>query len=294
MNGSNGIPHEFLCPISHEIMEDPVMLVETETTFDRKSISEWFQRGHLTCPMTGATISSTSLLGNRPLREAIARWREEHGDSVAATPQRRVAPPVTLPQPSKPNEKPKENHIGWSFASLFSFSKPQKRSCAPMAVATRMTNAVRKGDIKALRALLEEGTWDVNAFDDSGRSPLHWAAMFGDVAIAEELLNNDACVDFADRSSLTPLHFAAQFDQHDVANLLIARDADVNAQTANHYTPLHKAAYWGRTQMIQILLKSGAKQNIRNNQGRRAIDVARESPKPGAKSCFDILKSQMY
>ena len=34
-------PEEFLCPISHEMMEDPVMVVATGMTYERAIIEMW-------------------------------------------------------------------------------------------------------------------------------------------------------------------------------------------------------------------------------------------------------------
>lgn len=54
-SGSSGVqpPDMFLCPISREVMRDPVVLVETGQMYDRLSIKEWFKMGHNTCPLTG-------------------------------------------------------------------------------------------------------------------------------------------------------------------------------------------------------------------------------------------------
>lgn len=46
-------PDMFLCPISREVMRDPVVLVETGQMYDRSSIMEWFKMDHNTCPLTG-------------------------------------------------------------------------------------------------------------------------------------------------------------------------------------------------------------------------------------------------
>ena len=43
----------FMCPISREVMRDPVVLVETGQIYDKASIHGWFQRGRNTCPLTG-------------------------------------------------------------------------------------------------------------------------------------------------------------------------------------------------------------------------------------------------
>ncbi|KAE8690313.1 hypothetical protein F3Y22_tig00110895pilonHSYRG00009 [Hibiscus syriacus] len=42
---SSVIPHEFLCPITVEIMRDPV-IVASGQTFERESIQKWFDSNH--------------------------------------------------------------------------------------------------------------------------------------------------------------------------------------------------------------------------------------------------------
>lgn len=46
-------PEVFICPISRELMRDPVALADTGQIYDRSSIIEWFREGHNTCPLTG-------------------------------------------------------------------------------------------------------------------------------------------------------------------------------------------------------------------------------------------------
>ena len=42
-------PHEYLCPITLQLMRDPVLLVETGQVYDRESIESWFKSGHSSC-----------------------------------------------------------------------------------------------------------------------------------------------------------------------------------------------------------------------------------------------------
>ncbi|KAG9455222.1 hypothetical protein H6P81_008126 [Aristolochia fimbriata] len=72
------IPSDFRCPISLELMRDPVV-VATGQTYDRTSIGRWIEAGHDTCPKTGQTLSHTALTPNRALKSLIAKWcREMH------------------------------------------------------------------------------------------------------------------------------------------------------------------------------------------------------------------------
>ncbi|XAR59891.1 Ubiquitin--protein ligase [Bertholletia excelsa] len=71
------VPHEFLCPITLEIMTDPV-IVATGQTFERASIQRWLNSNHRTCPKTGQTLSHLSLAPNVALRNLIQQWCEKN------------------------------------------------------------------------------------------------------------------------------------------------------------------------------------------------------------------------
>ena len=57
----DSVPGMFLCPVSRELMSDPVVLVETGQIYDRPSIQEWFRMGNNTCPLTGDAISQKTM-----------------------------------------------------------------------------------------------------------------------------------------------------------------------------------------------------------------------------------------
>ncbi|KAF5733731.1 hypothetical protein HS088_TW16G00171 [Tripterygium wilfordii] len=72
------IPDEFQCPISLELMKDPV-IVSTGQTFERSSIQKWLDAGHRTCPKTQQTLLHTVLTPNYVLKSLIALWCESNG-----------------------------------------------------------------------------------------------------------------------------------------------------------------------------------------------------------------------
>lgn len=47
-------PADLCCPITRQLMVDPVMLVDSSQTYDRAAIQEWLDRGNLKDPVTGA------------------------------------------------------------------------------------------------------------------------------------------------------------------------------------------------------------------------------------------------
>ncbi|TKY59368.1 U-box domain-containing protein 8 [Spatholobus suberectus] len=68
------LPDHFKCPISLEIMSDPVIL-SSGHTFDRCSIERWLEAGHRTCPITKLPLPEhPSLIPNHALRSLISNY----------------------------------------------------------------------------------------------------------------------------------------------------------------------------------------------------------------------------
>lgn len=63
-------PSHFCCPISMELMSDPVILA-TGQSYHRASIVRWLEAGHKTCPSTGTRLRHLELVPNFALRSAI-------------------------------------------------------------------------------------------------------------------------------------------------------------------------------------------------------------------------------
>lgn len=75
-------PEDFRCPISLELMTEPVT-VSTGQTYDRASIQKWLKSGNLICPKTGERLSSTELVPNTTLRKLIQQFCADNGISMA-------------------------------------------------------------------------------------------------------------------------------------------------------------------------------------------------------------------
>ena len=67
------IPKSFKCPISHDVMKDPVTTVDGHV-FERDAITEWFRLGRRTSTMTNMQLPSLVLTPDRPLRAAIEEY----------------------------------------------------------------------------------------------------------------------------------------------------------------------------------------------------------------------------
>ncbi|XP_051144727.1 U-box domain-containing protein 26-like [Andrographis paniculata] len=67
------IPCHFRCPISLELMRDPVTVC-TGQTYDRSSIESWVATGKTTCPVTRLVLTDFTLIPNHTLRRLIQEW----------------------------------------------------------------------------------------------------------------------------------------------------------------------------------------------------------------------------
>nr|GEV46372.1 E3 ubiquitin-protein ligase PUB23-like [Tanacetum cinerariifolium] len=68
------VPSHFLCPISMQLMKDPVT-ISTGITYDRESIERWlFTCRSTSCPVTKQTLFDTDLTPNHTLRRLIQSW----------------------------------------------------------------------------------------------------------------------------------------------------------------------------------------------------------------------------
>ncbi|XVF54149.1 hypothetical protein PTKIN_Ptkin05aG0157400 [Pterospermum kingtungense] len=77
-------PEDFRCPISLELMTDPVT-ISTGQTYDRPSIQKWFKAGNTTCPKTGEKLTNMELVPNTNLRKLIHQFCADHGVSLSKT-----------------------------------------------------------------------------------------------------------------------------------------------------------------------------------------------------------------
>ncbi|KAK8529145.1 hypothetical protein V6N12_059935 [Hibiscus sabdariffa] len=83
------VPIEFRCPISLELMKDPVTL-STGITYDRDSIEKWIEAGNFTCPLTNQVLRSLEPIPNHVIRKNIQDWCVEnrsHGIERIPTPR---------------------------------------------------------------------------------------------------------------------------------------------------------------------------------------------------------------
>ena len=149
-----------------------------------------------------------------------------------------------------------------------------------------------------VRHLIQTGL-DVNAYDNSGWTPLLRAAYHGDVEVSRELIRANADVHLKVRGSgRSVLHTAAYYINHLWLNFIcfvmklaiLTRSTGIDEQCArkqaeaNNYwkvrasswTVLHVASYYSHQSLVKLLLETTININEQDDEGRTALMLAVE------------------
>ena len=170
--------------------------------------------------------------------------------------------------------------IKGNLVSLISVIFIMLVSMAMTGCGTPLHNAAYRGDINAVKTLIEQGA-DVNAREHPGVTPLHTAAGEGHANVVTLLIEKGADVNAKSRRGYTPLMFAAMYGHADVAKFLIDRGADIDTAMAGLGAHDNADARRG----IILLERLAKKQEI-------ASQPVIAAPKP-SQEVFPIIKSDV-
>ncbi|HYR89495.1 MAG TPA: ankyrin repeat domain-containing protein [Terriglobia bacterium] len=130
----------------------------------------------------------------------------------------------------------------------------------------RLIEAVKNGDIAAVRSLLDQH-FDINAAEPDGATALAWAAERDDIETADLLIQSGANVNAANDNGATPLWLAATRASARMTEKLLGAGANPNAALVFGETALMAAASTGSMDVVRALVTHGADVNAREIRG---------------------------
>lgn len=148
--------------------------------------------------------------------------------------------------------------------------------------------------------LLLRTSCELDARDELGRTPLHWACTTGKTHFAELLLSRPhGCpagyINATELRNKTALHLATAHDREDVIQMLLEYGADVNARSDGGWTPLHNACEKmckkkecdkECDKIVCILLAAGADLNSQLLNGMTPLHLAAQSGHTAIVKCL--------
>ena len=149
----------------------------------------------------------------------------------------------------------------------------------------RLFKAVWTGDVAAFRGT----SIDVNIKDAVGRTPLHIAAVKGDIDVAMFLIETGADVNVTDADGNTPLIFIIhKTGDLKMSKRLLEKGAAVNTQNHTGETALMYAAWRGHANIVRLLLENRADATLKNRQNDTALTLAQSQ---GHLKIVEMLKA---
>jgi hypothetical protein len=77
MSTFKNVPSAFICPLSMQVMVQP-LVTKSGQHFERSAILSWLAQGSGKCPVTGAALRPSDLIPDRQLEAKLFFWRQEN------------------------------------------------------------------------------------------------------------------------------------------------------------------------------------------------------------------------
>ncbi len=134
---------------------------------------------------------------------------------------------------------------------------------------------LRKGDIPAVKALIEKSPQLLEMRDGDGDTPLHYAAHGGKVELIDYFIDKGAKLEPQDARQKTPLHLAAMYDRNEAVAALLKRGAALETRDDYARTALILCARErGQAATGRVLIEAGADVNAADKFGSTALELA--------------------
>jgi hypothetical protein len=149
----------------------------------------------------------------------------------------------------------------------------------------RFMQAAGIGDLKQLESEYDAGI-DINASDETGWTALMLASAMCQESAVRRLLDWGAKPNLKDKNGDTALIGASSAfcvddksrkAQAKIARMLLDQGADANAQDFTGQTALMAVSKYGSLGALRELIAGGAQPDVKDNNGRSALDFAREA-----------------
>jgi len=134
--------------------------------------------------------------------------------------------------------------------------------------------AAKGGDLALVVNLLEKDPALINASDEAGRTPLHWACRGVHIEVVKFLAGRGADVNARDANGVSPLHSVSSRGNVEAAMVLLDRGAWPGAKMSDASTALHLAASNGHAEVVALLVERGAPLDVQDNREDTPLHAA--------------------
>ena len=151
---------------------------------------------------------------------------------------------------------------------------------------TPLHDAIIGNNVEISKYLITKGA-EVNARDGDGKSVFHYAVINENLELIKYLVSSGANVNIRDKFNRIALHYAADEGYLEIVKYLTLKGSEIDSKAAFYLqmgsvelilgcTPLHLAATNGHLEVVKYLVYRGANVNLKNNEDKNALDLAKE------------------
>lgn len=158
-----------------------------------------------------------------------------------------------------------------------------------IASAEEIVEAAKNGDMETVKTILAQNPAKLNATDEAGYTPLHWACMRAQWDVVRFLIDKGADLNVVGGDGGTQINWAVHHDNVDVIALMIENGAKLNIRNKWGMTELHTAIWRGCINVVEYLLEHGSDPDIKTNEGWTAMHYAHRS---GHDNIIEMLKKR--
>ncbi|KAL7835585.1 hypothetical protein SRHO_G00279320 [Serrasalmus rhombeus] len=175
-----------------------------------------------------------------------------------------------------------------SALECLSEKEPELMKSRDEGGASLLHHATANGNLEVIRLIVATvGPEELNAQDDQGQTPLHWAVEKNQEESCSLLLELGADPNILSMALMSPLHLAISRECNNLVQLLVSSGrVDVNLEGDLGNTPVMMACSHNNCQALHILFKYGAKLCHQNKLGHYAIHTVAFA---GAKDAMEVI-----
>ena len=257
------IPDDFICPITHEIMKDPVATSDGQV-YEREAIEAWLVQ-HDTSPITNEKLVNKALIPIPFVKKKIQGFLEK------------ICSQEEFLEAIKKNDALSIEKLNYTHAHL---EAKDQDGLTPIERAVYYGYENMIDFLKACKALKEGYVsnndiykYENNRYMSGDSKPLFLAAKNGYEKVVRMLLKENKYVQTRKSDcEPTPLHIAIENGHIEVVKALLdsgiepnlSYDSYTNSRTIKIY-PIHLAAIHGHVSILELLVKAGANIELHNN-----------------------------
>ncbi|MFS7973732.1 putative U box domain, armadillo-like helical, Zinc finger, RING/FYVE/PHD-type [Helianthus anomalus] len=207
------IPPDFCCPLSLELMTDPV-IVASGQTYERGYIRKWLDLGLTVCPKTMQTLVHTNLIPNYTVKALIASWCESNNVKLPDP-----VKTLTLTQPRSPDLTPATSPVHHVQSSSEDSRLPENGNTLPESGDHSLESFGQSSDVCGINEKLTVGH----------QRTVSTSSMHSDTSLSQELSH--------EANSLSATHVATP-SSSDVSREVASDPKPASISTTTPATPL--------------------------------------------------------